>query len=105
MKASERGESGAEASRLAHLDIAAGVEAVHLVQKLEHGTLDLAFAAGRGVVALGAHGVDLVDEHDGGRMLIRHAEQLAHLATHSHRARVPTPLMTLNPCIALKGVP
>ena len=52
-----------------HLDVAAVVEAVELVEELEHGALDLALAAGGGLVALGADGVDFVDEDDGGGVL------------------------------------
>mmetsp|Transcript_1778 Transcript_1778/g.3834 ORF Transcript_1778/g.3834 Transcript_1778/m.3834 type:complete len:429 (-) Transcript_1778:221-1507(-) len=61
-----------------HLDVVARVEAVELVEKLEHRPLDLALAARGGVVALGAHRVDLVDEDDRGRLLFRDAEELAH---------------------------
>mmetsp|Transcript_25251 Transcript_25251/g.79226 ORF Transcript_25251/g.79226 Transcript_25251/m.79226 type:complete len:235 (+) Transcript_25251:651-1355(+) len=60
------------------LDVAALVEAIELVEELEHGTLDLARAAGVGVVALGTDGVNLVDEDDGGRVLVGHAEELSH---------------------------
>ena len=61
-----------------YLDVRARVEAVELVEELEHGALDLTLAAAGGVVPLGADGVDLVDEDNRRRLLVRHAEELAH---------------------------
>mmetsp|Transcript_385 Transcript_385/g.996 ORF Transcript_385/g.996 Transcript_385/m.996 type:complete len:285 (-) Transcript_385:792-1646(-) len=61
-----------------HLDVAPRVEPIHLVEQLEHCALDLALAAALAVVALGAHGVDLVDEHDRRGELIRDPEELPH---------------------------
>jgi hypothetical protein len=46
-------------------DVAAVVEAVELVEELEHGALDFALAAGGAFVALCADGVDFVDEDNG----------------------------------------
>jgi uncharacterized membrane protein (DUF441 family) len=45
-------------------------EPVKLVEQLEHRALHLAVAVGVAVEALGANGVDLVDEDDGGRFLL-----------------------------------
>ena len=62
------------------LDILGGLEAVELVEELEHGALHLRVAARR--AALGARRadrVDLVHEDDRRRVLARHHEQLAHL--------------------------
>ena len=49
-----------------HLDVAARVEAVELVDELEHGALDLVVAAGAVVEAGAAHRVDLVEEDQAG---------------------------------------
>mmetsp|Transcript_10690 Transcript_10690/g.27212 ORF Transcript_10690/g.27212 Transcript_10690/m.27212 type:complete len:286 (-) Transcript_10690:281-1138(-) len=59
------------------LDVAALVEAVELVEEFEHGPLDFAGAAGGRVVALGADGVDFVDEDDGRRQVVGDAEEFA----------------------------
>merc|ERR1740133_800200 len=56
------------------LDVGARVEAVELVEQLEHRPLDLALAAALAVVPLRADRVDLVDEDDRGRVLLSHAE-------------------------------
>mmetsp|Transcript_11513 Transcript_11513/g.19647 ORF Transcript_11513/g.19647 Transcript_11513/m.19647 type:complete len:296 (-) Transcript_11513:709-1596(-) len=61
-----------------HLDVCTRIEAVHLVEELEHGTLDLALAAGGGLVALRPDRIDLVDEHDRRRQVVGHAEKFAH---------------------------
>eukprot|EP00760_Papus_ankaliazontas_P002325 PhM_4_TR10948/c1_g5_i1/m.88486 len=60
------------------LHLAVRVEAVELVQELQHRALDLFLAAAARVVALRADGVDLVDEHNRGTVLLRDAEDLAH---------------------------
>ncbi len=49
----------------------------YLVEQLQHGSLDFPLSAGIGVVALCSDGVDLVDENDGGGVLLGDAEQLA----------------------------
>ena len=46
--------------QILHLDIAAGVKAVHLVEQLQHGALDLTLTARLGLIALGADGVHLI---------------------------------------------
>ncbi|GMS79169.1 hypothetical protein PENTCL1PPCAC_1344, partial [Pristionchus entomophagus] len=61
-----------------HLDVSSRIESVQLVQQLEHRTLDLALSARVRVVSVGSYSVNLVDEDDRGRVLLRHAEQLAH---------------------------
>ena len=60
-----------------HLGVSAGIEAVQLVEQLQHGSLDLSLAAAVAVVPLGAHRVDFVDEDDAGTVLVSHSEQLA----------------------------
>jgi hypothetical protein len=59
------------------LDITTVIETVQLVEELQHGALNLALAAWRRLVSLGADGVDLVDEDDGGCILRRGLEQLS----------------------------
>mmetsp|Transcript_10758 Transcript_10758/g.33951 ORF Transcript_10758/g.33951 Transcript_10758/m.33951 type:complete len:292 (+) Transcript_10758:2279-3154(+) len=61
-----------------HLHVAPRVESVELVEQLEHRALDLALAPRRRVIPLGADRVDLVNEDDGGSVLVGHAEELAH---------------------------
>mmetsp|Transcript_4964 Transcript_4964/g.16607 ORF Transcript_4964/g.16607 Transcript_4964/m.16607 type:complete len:323 (-) Transcript_4964:459-1427(-) len=60
------------------LDVPPGIEAIELVEQLEHRALDLALAPRRCVVPFRTHGVDLVNEDDGRRVLVGHPEQLAH---------------------------
>lgn len=64
--------------RREHLDPVVGREAVELVQQLQHRPLDLAVARLFAVEALGAHGVELVDEDDRWRFLLREREAVAH---------------------------
>mmetsp|Transcript_46588 Transcript_46588/g.120614 ORF Transcript_46588/g.120614 Transcript_46588/m.120614 type:complete len:231 (+) Transcript_46588:90-782(+) len=59
-----------------HLHVATIVEAVQLVEQFQHRALDLLLATAGRVVPLGGHCVDLVDEHNGGRVLLRDAEHL-----------------------------
>ena len=59
-------------------DPAADVEAVHLDQQLVEGLLALVVAAAHAGAAVAADGVDLVDEHDRGRVLLGLLEQVAH---------------------------
>ena len=47
-------------TRRACLDIATGIEAIHLIQQLQHGPLDLALAAGLRLISLGPDGVNLI---------------------------------------------
>ncbi len=55
------------------LDLIGGLEAVQLVEQLEHGALDLAVAAAAAVVgARAADAVHLVHENDAGRVLPAH---------------------------------
>ena len=63
----------------------AAVEAVHLGQKLVEGLLPLVVAPHTGAVPLLADGVDLVDEHDAGGLLIGLLEQVPDLGRpHAH---------------------
>ena len=54
------------------------VEAVHLREQLVQRLLALVVAAAEAGAARAADGVDLVDEHDGGRALLGLLEQIAH---------------------------
>ena len=54
------------------------VEPVQLVQQLQQRALNLTLATRRRIVALRAHRVDLINEHNARRMLVGDAEQLAH---------------------------
>ncbi|GMT09450.1 hypothetical protein PFISCL1PPCAC_747, partial [Pristionchus fissidentatus] len=65
-------------SRHQDLDVSSRVESVELIEKLQHSTLNLAFSSRVRIVSLGSYGVNLIDEHDGGRMLLSHTEQLTH---------------------------
>jgi hypothetical protein len=60
-----------------HFYVAALVKPVQLVQQLEHGALDFLGAARLRVVALRADRVDFVDEHDGGRVVVRDAKKFS----------------------------
>lgn len=61
-----------------HDDVRVRVEAVHLDQHLVEGLLALIVAAAHTGAAVTADGVDLVDEDDGGRILLGLAEEVAH---------------------------
>mmetsp|Transcript_15463 Transcript_15463/g.58588 ORF Transcript_15463/g.58588 Transcript_15463/m.58588 type:complete len:439 (+) Transcript_15463:3359-4675(+) len=62
-----------------HLDVLGGLEAVQLVEELEHRALHLAVASAR-VGALPADGIHLIHEDDGWGLFARHDEELAHHA-------------------------
>jgi len=47
-----------------HLDVAAIVEAIQLIEKFKHGTLDFALATGCGFVPLRTDSVDFVNENN-----------------------------------------
>ena len=59
-------------------DVASIVEPIQLVEQLQHRALDLALTPRSALVPLRADGIDLVDEHDGGRVLRRDLEELPH---------------------------
>jgi hypothetical protein len=59
-------------------DARVALEAVHLHQQLVQGLLALVVAAAEARAALAADRVDLVDEHDAGRVLLRLLEHVAH---------------------------
>ena len=66
-------------------DAAVALKAVHLRQQLVQGLLPLVVAAHGAAVALLADGVDLVDEHDAGGLLLGLLEQVPDLGgTHAH---------------------
>ena len=52
-----------------HLDVLGGLEAVKLIEELQHGPLDLAVPASAGLYPGGADAVDLVHEDDAGGVL------------------------------------
>ena len=60
-----------------HLDLPLLLEAVHLVEQLHEGALDLAVSAGALREAAAADGVDLVHEDDAGLMVLGEAEHLS----------------------------
>ena len=59
------------------LDVSLRVEAVELIEQFEHGSLDFPLASRVRLVSLGAYRVDLVDEDNRRRVLLRHPEQLS----------------------------
>ena len=59
-------------------DVGVGVEAVHLDEELVEGLLALVVPAAGAGTAVAADGVDLVDEDDGGGVLLGLVEQVAH---------------------------
>ena len=61
-----------------HHDALGGLEAVHLREHLVERLLALVVPAAEARAALAADGVDLVDEDDRGRLLLRGLEQVAH---------------------------
>ncbi len=61
-------------------DVGLDVEAVHLDEQLVEGLLALVVTAAEAGAAVAADGVDLVDEDDGRRVLLRLLEQVAHAA-------------------------
>jgi len=63
-----------------HLDVVASLEAIELVEQLEHRALHLRVAAAAALYPLRADGVDLVHEDERGRVLARHDEELPHHA-------------------------
>lgn len=62
------------------LDVRGLVESVHLVEQLKQDALHLSVGARLSVESLRGDGVDLVDEDDGGRVLLGEAEDVAHHA-------------------------
>ena len=62
---------------MAHLDPLVTAETVELVEELQHRPLDLTVAALLRVKPLGADGVQLVDEDDGGRLLLCQLKRVA----------------------------
>mmetsp|Transcript_23005 Transcript_23005/g.47774 ORF Transcript_23005/g.47774 Transcript_23005/m.47774 type:complete len:345 (+) Transcript_23005:164-1198(+) len=60
------------------LDFATVIETIQLIEQLQHGPLDLLLTAAGGVITLCGNGINLVNEDDGGSMLLRHTEHLAH---------------------------
>ena len=61
-------------------DVLVGLEPVHLDEQLVEGLLALVVAAAESGATLAADGVDLVDEDDAGRVLLRLVEEVAHAA-------------------------
>jgi hypothetical protein len=84
--AQQRGVEDVGAVRRGHEDDGGTlVEAVHLDEQLVERLLALVVPPAEPRPALAAHGVDLVDEHDGGRARLRLLEEIAHTGrTHAH---------------------
>ena len=61
-----------------HDDAGVALEAVHLDEELVQRLLALVVAAAEAGAALASDGVDFVDEHDAGRVLLRLLEHVAH---------------------------
>ena len=61
-----------------HLHISAGIEAIQLIEQLQHGSLDLPLTSAVAVVSLGSHSVNLINEDNAGTVLLGHAEQFPH---------------------------
>ena len=68
-----------------HDDALVHAEAVHLHQQLVQGLFPFVMAAPHARPAAPGHGIDLVDEHDAGRILFRVLKQVAHAgSSHAH---------------------
>merc|ERR1712192_10410 len=65
-------------SRHHHLGLSPIVEAIQLVEKLQHSSLDFSFPTTVALVPFGADGVNLINEDDTWAVLICNSEQLAH---------------------------
>ena len=86
--------AGAQQGRVEHVAAVGGSKhdhalvvgkAVHLDEQLVQGLLALVVTAAQACAALAADRVDLIDEHDGGGVLLGLGEQVAHAAcTHAH---------------------
>ena len=59
--------------RMAHRHIP-----IHFSQQLIDGLLPLVVASTHASPTLPSHGIDLIDEHDAGRLLLRPCEQITH---------------------------
>ena len=86
--------AGAQQRRVEHVGPVGGgdeddafvrLEAVHLDQELVQRLLALVIAAAEAGAAMAADRVDLVDEDDAGRVLLRLLEHVAHAATRRRR--------------------
>ena len=67
-------------------DTFVGLKTVHLNQKLVQRLLPLIVATAVACATGPAHGVDLIDEHDAGRVLLRLLEHVAYAGgTHTHK--------------------
>merc|ERR1719298_81342 len=60
-----------------HFYVPSFIKTVELVQQFQHRPLDLPRASGLTVVSFGTDGVDLVDENDRRRQVVRDAKQLS----------------------------
>src|SRR5207247_2648972 len=64
-----------------HDHVRVGVEAVHLDQQLVEGLLALVVTTAQAGAALATDGVDLIHEHDAGRVFLRLVEEIADTAS------------------------
>ncbi|GMS94907.1 hypothetical protein PENTCL1PPCAC_17082, partial [Pristionchus entomophagus] len=63
-----------------HLDIGRLVESVHLIEQLEQDTTDLSISSSLGIESLRGDGINLINEDDRGRVLLRQTE---HVTNHA----------------------
>merc|ERR1712192_295507 len=61
-----------------HLGVSACIKSIQLVEQFQHCPLDLSFSAAVAVVPFSPHGINLINEDNGGTMFISHPEQLSH---------------------------
>jgi hypothetical protein len=64
-----------------HLDVTTRIEAIELVDELEHGALHFVVAASTIIVSSATDGIDLIKEDDACLLGARHLEQLTHHAS------------------------
>merc|ERR1719180_619234 len=61
-----------------HLGVSACIKSIQLVEQFQHCPLDLSLSSAVAVVPFGPHGINLINEDNGGTMFISHPEQLSH---------------------------
>merc|ERR1719285_1356216 len=61
-----------------HLSVTACIKPIQLVEEFQHCPLDLSFSSAVAVVPFSPHRINLVNEYNGGTVLVCHPEQLPH---------------------------
>merc|ERR1719234_1119865 len=61
-----------------HLGVSARIKSIQLVEQFQHCPLDLSFSSAVAVVPFSPHGINLINEDNGGTMFISHPEQFSH---------------------------